>query len=63
MLNSIYEKLMEKGFTEVKLTPQILINIMMQDKEKYVFVMSKVGGILSKIVSSQHQLIIKNKIL
>ncbi len=62
-LDSIHEKLMKKGFTEAQLIPQILINTMIWDKEKYALAMSKAAGILSKIISNQHQLIIKGKTL
>ncbi len=61
-LDSIREKLMEIGFTEAKLTPQILINTMIRHEKKYDLTMSKAVGILSKIVSDQHQSIIKGKI-
>ncbi len=60
-LDSIREKLMEKGFTEAQLTSQILIHTMIRDEEKYDLVMSKATGILSKIVSDQHQPIIEGK--
>lgn len=52
---------MKKGFTSVQLTSQILINSMMQDEEKYNLVISKAAGILSKLVSNQHQPIIESK--
>ncbi len=61
MLDSIHEKLMEKEFTETQLNSQILINTMIRDKEKYDLAMSKATGILSKIVSNQHQQIIEDK--
>lgn len=60
-IESIREKLIEKGFTNAQLKPQILINALMHDEEKYDLAMSKSAGILSKLVSDQHQPIIEGK--
>lgn len=56
----IREKLMEKGFTNAQLLPQILINTMMRDEEKYDLAMSKSAGIVS-LIFNQHRPIIKGK--
>lgn len=60
-VESIREKLIEKGFTNAQLKPQILINARMHDEEKYDLAISKSAGILSKLVSDQHQPIIEGK--
>lgn len=60
-IESIRGKLIEKGFTNAQLKPQILINALMHDEEKYDLAMSKSAGILSKLVSDQHQPIIEGK--
>lgn len=39
----------------------IFINTMLYNKEKYDKAMSKVAGIISKLVANQHQPIIKRK--
>lgn len=52
---------MEEKFINTQLTPQILINTMIQDKDKYDLVMSKVIGIFSKLIFNNHQSIIKKK--
>lgn len=51
-IESIYEKLMEKKFTNTQLTLQILINSIMQNAEKYDLTISKVVSILSKFISN-----------
>lgn len=62
-IESIRENLMEKRFISAQLISQILINSMIQDEEKYNLAMSKATDILSKLVSNQHQSIIKGKTL
>lgn len=57
-IESIRENLIEKGFANAQLKPNILINAMMHDEEKYELAISKAAGILSKLVSDQHQPII-----
>lgn len=60
-IESIRGNLLEKGFLNAQLKPQIIINALMHDEEKYDLAMSKASGILSKIVSDQHQPIIEGK--
>ena len=60
-IESIRGNLLEKGFLNAQLKPQIIINALMHDEEKYDLAMSKAAGILSKIVSDQHQPIIEGK--
>lgn len=60
-IDSIRNKLIEKGFTNAQLKPNILLNALMHDEEKYDLAMSKSAGILSKLVSDQHQPIIEGK--
>lgn len=60
-IDSIRNKLIEKGFTNAQLKPNILLNALMHDEEKYDIAMSKSAGILSKLVSDQHQPIIEGK--
>lgn len=61
MIESIQESLFGKGFINTQLKSQIIINALMHDEEKYNLAMSKAVEILSKIVSDQHQSIIKGK--
>lgn len=58
----IHEKLMEKRFSSAQLISQTLINSIMQDDKKYDLAISKAVGIFFKLVSDQHQPIIKGKI-
>lgn len=60
-IESIRESLIGKGFTNAQLKPNILINAMMHDEEKYDLAMSKAAGIISKLVSDQHQPTIEGK--
>lgn len=60
-IDSIRNKPIEKGFTDAQLKPNILLNALMHDEEKYDLAMSKSAGILSKLVSDQHQSIIEGK--
>lgn len=60
-IESIPGKLIEKGFTNAQLKPNILINALMHDEEKRDLAMSKASGILSKLVADQHQPIIEDK--
>lgn len=60
-IDSIRDKLIEKEFTNTQLKPNILINALMHDEEKYDLAMSKSVGILSKLISDQHQPIIEGK--
>ena len=60
-IDSIHDKLIEKRFTNAQLKPNILINALMHDEEKYDLAMSKSAGILSKLISDQHQPIIEGK--
>lgn len=62
-IKSIRGKLIEKWLTNEELRPQILIQSLIYDEEKYDFTMSKSAGILSKLVADQHQSIIKGKTL
>ena len=62
-IKSIRGNLLKKAFLNAQLKPQIIINILMYDEEKYDLAMSKAVGILSKIVSNQHQPIIESKSL
>lgn len=58
--NQIYpRKPHGKGFTNAQLKLNILINAMMHDEEKYDLGMSKTAGIIFKLISDQHQSIIK----
>ncbi len=54
-------RLIGKEFTNEELRPQILIQSLMHDEEKYDLAMSKFVGILSKLVANQHQPIIEGK--
>ena len=58
---SIRENFIEKGFAKAQLKPNILINALIHDEEKYDLAMSKAAGILSKLVADQHQPIIESK--
>lgn len=60
-IESIRGKLIEKGFTNAQLKPNILINALVHDEEKYDLAVSKAAGILSKLVADQHQPIIEGK--
>lgn len=48
----IREKLIEKGFINAQLKPQILINAPMNNEEKYNLAMNKSADILSKLASN-----------
>ncbi len=61
MIEGIRQSLIEKGFTAAQLMPYILINTMLHEEKKYDKAMSKAAGIISKLVSDQHQPIIKGK--
>lgn len=61
MINSIYEKLMKKRFTNAQLKSNILINNMICNIEKYNLEISKFANIFSKFIYNQHQSIIKCK--
>ena len=60
-IESIRQNLVREGFTNAQLKPQMIISALMHDEEKYDLAMSKAAGILSKIVSDQHQPIIEGK--
>ena len=60
-VESIRENLLEKGFTNVQLKPNILIDALIHDKDKYDLAMSKAAGILSKLFCDQYQPIIEGK--
>ena len=60
-IESIRENFIEKGFAKAQLKPNILINALIHDEEKYDLAMSKAAGILSKLVADQHQPIIESK--
>ena len=60
-IKAMRNNLIEKRFTNVQLTLNILINAMMHDEEKYDLAMSKAAGIISKLVADQHQPIIERK--
>lgn len=45
-----------------ELRPQMLIYSLIHDEKKYDLAMSKLAGILSKLVANQYQVIIKGKI-
>ena len=60
-IESIRESLIGKGFTYAQLKPNILINAIMHDEEKYNRAMSQSAGIISKLASNQHQPIIEGK--
>lgn len=60
-IKSIRERLIGKDFTNKKLQPQILIQTLIHNEEKYDLTMSKFVGILSKFVVDQHQPIIEDK--
>lgn len=60
-IETIQVRLIEKSFTVVQLMPNILINTMLYREERHNKVMSKVAEIISKLMSDQHQPIIKSK--
>lgn len=60
-IKSIRWRLIEKKFTNKELRPQILFHFLMHDKEKYNLAMSKSASILSKLITDQHQTIIRGK--
>ncbi len=60
-IKAIRNNLIKKGFSNAQLNPDILINVMMHDEEKYNLAMSKAAGIISKLVADQHQPIIEGK--
>ena len=62
-IEAIRNNLIEKGFTNRQLKPNILINTMMHDEKKYDLAMNTAAGMISKLVADQHQPIIEGKSL
>lgn len=60
-VDSIKAKLIDRGFQNNQLKPNILINMLVQDEEKHNFGLAKADNILSKLVSDALQPMIKNK--
>ena len=50
-VDSIKAKLINRGFQNNQLKPNILINMLVQEEEKHHFAVSKAGDILSKLIS------------
>lgn len=61
IIKYIRARLINCGFTNNQLKPNILINSLIHKEEKHTLVMGKAGGILSKLISNALQLIIKGK--
>ncbi len=60
-VDSIKAKLIDRGFQQNQLKPNILINMLIQDEEKHNLGLAKAVGILSKLVSDALQPMIENK--
>lgn len=60
-VDSINAKLIDRGFQNNQLKPKILINMLVQDKEKHNLGLAKAVGIFSKLVSDALQQMIENK--
>ena len=60
-VDSIKAKLIDRGFQNNQLKPNILINMLVQEEEKHHLAVSKAGGILSKLISDALQPIIEDK--
>ena len=50
-VDSIKAKLINRGFPNNQLKPNILINMLVQEEEKHNLAVAKAGGILSKLIS------------
>lgn len=61
-IEAIREKLIIKRFTIEEFRPQILIQFLIHNEEKYDFIINKSVDILSKLVADQYESIIEDKI-
>lgn len=60
-VGSIKAKLIDRGFPNNQLKPNILINMLVQEEEKHSLAVAKAGGILSKLISDALQPIVEDK--